>query len=210
MNCKLLFIALTLLIFASAAVAFADNGPTVSAGSQAVNVRSGPGVDFAIRGVLYPGYALPATGRSDFAAGRFCTGRAADMDMWIRITFNEMEGWVNRCAVIVNGTVDTLPVFGATNATLAENVDSGTLLDGDSTPDDGMMLFTSARANLRTSPSLNAEVLGVVPFNQPVRVLGRTAAGGWLRVQYGDSSGWIAAHLLIKPLNWLDMVPVIQ
>ncbi len=58
------------------------------------------------------------------------------------------------------------------------------------------------RARLRAAPSLDAEVIALVPAGTTVRLLGRTADGMWYRVrtqpvQGSSQEGWMAADVVV-------------
>jgi len=78
-------------------------GPCLTASSrgQTINIRSGPGLDFAIAGQLQPGIAAPVQARMPDSS-------------WYQINLNGLVGWVSATVVIAGGncaavTVATLP-----------------------------------------------------------------------------------------------------
>lgn len=179
----------------------ADSAVSVSTLRQSVNIRSGPGLEYTIRSVLYHPATVGATGRSDFDPARPCLGDAGDYDMWLRIHFNEMEGWVARCVVQVAGEVAALPVVSPSHAQeMVIPQERVTLLrafrvDGR----ESLIGYTNGRVHLRSEPGLHGEILGIIAPGQSVIYRGRSENGGWIRVEFGVYSGWVARNLLLLP-----------
>jgi uncharacterized protein YgiM (DUF1202 family) len=200
-------------MFATSIAAFAADSAKVTASSEAVNVRSGPGKDYTLRGVLAAKDSLPVTGRSDFDAKQNCTGRdETDAKMWLRVQYGELEGWVARCAVTFSGDLASLPVA---NPAAAEKMsaplkpfESLTKPADESTKP--FVAFTADRATLRKDASVTSDKLGVIAGGQAVQVIGRTANNGWFKVQYGKHTGWIAGQLLLLGKNWEKKIPVVS
>lgn len=79
--------------------------------STVVNIRRGAGIQNGVRGVLRPDRYLEAIGTNGFDVERTCSEFLSnDLDMWIKVRFNEGDAWVARCAVTVEGDVSLLPV----------------------------------------------------------------------------------------------------
>ncbi len=70
----------------------------------------------------------------------------------------------------------------------------------------------TARANtylrIRQTPSTASAILGTIPTNVTVPVLGRNATSDWVFIQYGATQGWSAAWLMTINGN-LASVPVV-
>lgn len=83
-----------------------------------VNIRTGPGVRYRVRGLLRPNRYLEAIGHNGLDFDRVCSDNIAnDLDQWIQVRFNEGEAWVARCAVEVIGDLSTLEVPEGVEAT---------------------------------------------------------------------------------------------
>lgn len=54
---------------------------TASPYSTAVNVRTGVGGEYSVRGVINAGYSVNVTGRNDFDEGRMCYNGVTGLDM---------------------------------------------------------------------------------------------------------------------------------
>lgn len=78
--------------------------------SRNVNIRSGPGVDYAILRRLAVGNSLDVVGTNGFDVTRSCVGDFnATLDMWVQVQFAEQRGWVARCTVNITGDLSRLP-----------------------------------------------------------------------------------------------------
>jgi hypothetical protein len=81
-----------------------------TAGDTGVSIRSGPGLDYRVIGVLRPGRSIDITGTNGFDAARTCSPNfEADLDMWVEVRFRETVGWMARCALDIRGDLSKLP-----------------------------------------------------------------------------------------------------
>ena len=206
---SILILAFTLFILPSV---FAQETVSVTA-SQAVNIRTGPGLNHAVRGVLHQ--SLSATGRNDFDTSRSCLGDNTDLDMWIRVDHNGIEGWVARCAVLVEGDLDQLSIVVADSPLLVDDLRPMTenVLRSDYNepkPDgDYVVGFTRARVNVRDEPSLQGNIIAITAPIEDFFVTGRTENSSWLQITWdGDQTGWVAGYLMLIPYEWTKTVPV--
>lgn len=139
-----------------------------------VNVRSGPGLEYRRIGVLEPGSTADIMSRTDD-------------NQWMRIDFNDMEGWVAYFVISVTGELDDIPVEEV--PTTAETREPPVV-----------NITTRYNVNLRATPILGASILGVVPFRTTLQAEARYDAddtGTWLRVTYEDETGWLLSSLVI-------------
>lgn len=193
------------------AVAGAQEPVTVAPVNSAVNVRSGPGLAYLLRGVLPLRGSLVATGRNGFDPARGCVGSRADLEMWLRVQFYELEGWVNRCVVRVSGDVAALPVVEPSlPATESDDPQARFVFGRRLDPPDGSLagVFTRANVFLRAEPSIESEAKRQLSATVEVYVIGRSAGNGWAQVNYRGQTGWIASYLLSLPTGWERAVPV--
>ncbi len=205
---SVLILAFTLLILPSV---FAQEAVSVHA-LQAVNIRTGPGLKYAVRGVLHQ--SLSATGRNDFDISRRCLGNNTDLDMWIRVDHNGIEGWVARCAVQVEGSLNQLSVVTAASPLLVDDLrpmtDDVLRTDVKEPKPDGSYVvgFTRARVNVRDEPSLRGNVIAIAAPIEDFFVTGRTENNSWLEITWdGDQTGWVAGYLMLMPYKWEKSVP---
>ena len=76
------------------------------------------------------------------------------------------------------------------------------------TPVDPVDVTVIGSVNVRSSPSLRANVLGSVPDGTTLSADGRSSDGDWLRVLYNDAPGWVSAALVNAP-DAADSLPTI-
>jgi hypothetical protein len=82
--------------------------------SSNVNIRSGPGLDYAIIGILRQTHSIDVVGYNGYDLGRSCEGDfSATLDMWITVQRNDQRGWIARCTVQITGDMSRLLVHPA-------------------------------------------------------------------------------------------------
>lgn len=114
--------------------------------------------------------------------------RSAD-GTWLRIDLaNGTAGWVFRSLVILTG--ETPPATAQT--VLA-----------------GSALVANTRLNIRSAPSLDGDIIGVLIPGQVVGVVGRNASATWWQIADGFRIGWVSGGFvtLSPDLFFLD-VPI--
>lgn len=115
--------------------------------------------------------------------------RSADNN-WIQINVNGTVGWVSALFVRVSGGTPTAQA-GATAPTTGPRV--------------------LVNLNLRSAPSLDGEVLAIIPRNSGIEVIGRSADSNWLRVTYNGTTGWVSAIFVTsQPALDVNALPVQQ
>lgn len=197
-----------LTIFAVLAVAlplFAQDDLTPMATGTGVNVRSGPGIEYSLRGGLIRG-SLTITGRNDFDTTRVCNGLTAqDLDMWLQVDYNGVEGWVAYCAVNVNTDLITVPVTNAGFPVLINDINYATTpsaLPLGARPEKFVFGATRARVNMRTGSGLDNNIIRELRGNETVYVTDHNADYSWVKVQVDGQSGWVARYLIALPQDW--------
>lgn len=202
-----LLAALMLLIIPAA---FAQS-TTITLNAEAVNVRSGPGLEYTIR-ATFKGGELTATARNNFATGRVCLGENSDLDMWLRVDYRGVEGWVSRCAISTEGDVDTLAVAQASAPGLVEDLNTDTIEveeDLGTEPKEAFVTaYTLGRVNFREAASVNATVKQILAAEQGIYVIGRNSSDTWVQVSFMGKTGWVARYLVLLPYDWQKTVPV--
>jgi uncharacterized protein YraI len=204
-----IIVTLLTLALIGATIAIAQD---VTTRGTAVNVRSGPGTEYVVRAVLDNGYSVYATGRNNFDPSISCEGypNQGNGDMWLRVQYAELEGWVNRCVVSLDGDIAGLAVVDPEapeligwDRPLYKNLYSSEPYDAYA-----FQVFTRAEAVLRQEPNLEAEVIGAISPGTRVKMIGRSSGEGWAKIKYGEYEGWVAQHLLDLPTGWEDAVTV--
>lgn len=198
---------------------------------SATNVRSGPGTNHSILGVVakYNTASLTITGRADFEASDLtCLRYALRQDAWVRVDFQGIEGWVHYCVGTVEGDVNTLPVVEPSYAeSLSRYSDypvwqADTMAEDAPSEDYAVGSVRYERINVYDAPSRDGKVTDLLSARQ-VYVTGVSADGLWFYVEYSGysafepvnwysprqaMSGWIFHETLSMPAGWRDTVPV--
>jgi uncharacterized protein YraI len=145
---------------------------------------------------------------------------------WVRVSYQGVEGWAAAWLVIVQGDISELPVDGAPtsdtlplNASLTPEPDAVEneldepaeetpgLLPPPPLPDSDYTVTTPFRVNIRSAPSVNANVLGIIPTGSVMAAVGQNAAFNWIQVEYGELQGWVASWVVIGSAD-LSGLPV--
>jgi uncharacterized protein YraI len=151
---------------------------------------------------------------------------------WVRVRYQGVEGWAAAWLVVVQGDISELPVDGAANATPLNAPQTPTPAAEDELPaeddtaveddaageapgllppappaDSDYTITTPFRVNIRSAPSVNANVLGIIPTGSVVAAFGQNAAYNWIQVEYGGIQGWVAAWVVIGSAD-LSGLPV--
>jgi uncharacterized protein YraI len=166
--------------------------PLFATANFRVNVRSGPGTQYTILDQIRANDALDIT------------GQLAD-GTWLRVNFNGQEGWVMASLFKVTGDLTTAPEATA-GSTAVLRVTANQQVMNDLRD---IIVITRVNANLRAAPSLDADVLQIVPFNMKFTVAGRTVDNKWVQVVSPDLSGWISSGtLFFSQGNIANVTPV--
>ncbi len=153
---------------------------TAVVNTGALNVRSGPGVNYNVVTVVYQGQAVTLLGRNS-------------NNSWVKVqTAGGQQGWVNAAYIQANVAVNTLPVLdvGAAPITVTGLVNTGAL-------------------NVRTGPDVTYPSIAVVNGGVQLNLIGRTANGIWVKVSLADGQqGWVNTSLLIlsADVNYLPEI----
>lgn len=162
-----------------------------------VNVRSGPGAEFPVIGVLAPGDTADIIGSS------------GETDEWLKINFRGQSGWVAYFVVNINGDLQGLqdaaqsPDVTAVPDSVPELTQTPRFSTGE------VVIITRFNVNLRVHPELSSVVLAVVPWQTTLQATGRSADGIWLRARYGSETGWLIASLVDAGASDTDALPII-
>ncbi len=153
-------------------VAIVDPGPIVSVTIGELNVRSGPGE------------LAPLLGRVTFGNQLFLIGRSAD-GRWLNVRSQ----------------------FGSSSWIAAEFTSAGVLAGGgpdtntEAVPDTGVVPVTSSAAfvivnapflNVRSGPSVEFTIVGVVEGGDQLPIIGTNASRTWFNVETSFGEGWVS------------------
>lgn len=131
----------------------------------ALNVRSGPGVGYAVTSATYLGHVVTLLGRNNDST-------------WVKIRlFSGHEGWVNTSYVQPSVAVSSLGVVDAGGDTA--NVPTATI--------------ATYALNVRSGPAVTNPIVAYLSQWQTAKLLGRNSAGTWVQIQLTNGTGWINA-----------------
>jgi uncharacterized protein YgiM (DUF1202 family) len=153
--------------------------PLATVVTGALNVRSGPGVNFGVITALQSGQQAPLLGRDGTGA-------------WVQIRLATWQaGWVHANYIQAPVAISSLPVVTTTGAAPAATATIATWA-----------------LNVRTGPGVNFGIVTAVRQGQQVTLLGRNAAATWVQVRLATGqTGWVNAHF-IQPSVGIGTLPV--
>ncbi|MBN1965185.1 MAG: SH3 domain-containing protein [Anaerolineae bacterium] len=171
--------ALTVVLIAGvlplpvALAAEADPPPAVSAGQQLaqpivivntsfLNVRSGPGPQYTVLGIVPGATTLPVVGRNRDAS-------------WWQVESDFGIGWVYAEYVIPRGDFRAVPYVRVTAATVAQPT----------------AVVVGTPVNVYVLPDVNGDMLGVALAGAELVITGRTADNVWWQVETNVGYGWL-------------------
>ncbi|MCB9435479.1 MAG: SH3 domain-containing protein [Anaerolineales bacterium] len=130
-----------------------------------LNVRTGPGIDYQRIDQVYLYQRFPLLGQNPEGT-------------WYWIDLKDgRTGWVASRYIYLTGNSAAIIVRQPPIA-------------GDQF--EGMAGTTLVRLNVRPEPNENTEVLGIIPYDVEILVLGRNSTSVWYYVSYGDElEGWV-------------------
>jgi uncharacterized protein YraI len=141
----------------------AATAPTAVVGTGSLNVRSGPGIGYAVTSATYLGHTVTLLGRNEAGS-------------WVKVKLaNGHEGWVNATYIQASVAISSLTVMGADTAV----VPTATI--------------ATYALNVRSGPGISYDIVAYYSQWQTARLLGRNSAGTWVQVQLATGSGWINA-----------------
>lgn len=160
-------ILMLVLVLLAVVPAFAQDGYTASVNTGAVNVRSGPGMQYGSLASLPFGFGVNVTARN--SAGS-----------WVLVSLtNGVSGWINVNYLYIPFRVFDLPV---TSAPVTPAV----------VPTGSITGFVNA--NIRNSPDPNGQIVATAPLGTPVTLLGRNFNATWAQVRLPNgTTGWVEA-----------------
>lgn len=154
----------------------APQPPTGPTGPATVNtdsaIRTGPGQDFGMIFSVPKGSTVEQTGQV--------------VDGWVTVHYKEISGWAPLAEL------DEPLTFEAESPKDPEPVDTKTPRAGSG------VAFTTVDLSLRAGPSATEEPVAAVPAGSRVILTG-VMEGGFQRVTYNESVGWIADEFLQSP-----------
>ncbi len=129
-----------------------------------MNVRAGPGTEYAVVG--------GATLGQEFSV----TGQNAEGDWW-QIDFEGQAGWIFAPFVTAVDT-ENVPVVAADDTAMMEKK---------------AFVTVNGEMNVRAGPSTESAVIGPATFGQEYTITGQSEDREWWRIDYNGQAGWIFA-----------------
>ncbi len=113
-------------------------------------------------------------------------GRNSDNSWW-QINVDGTIGWVYWRYIDVTSPQTVPVVRGAAVPSVSQ------------APVTGIIVRPTTNLNMRSVPSTGGAIIGRVPKDNQVSVVGRNASGTWLQINDGRSTGWISAQFAPLP-----------
>jgi uncharacterized protein YraI len=152
---------------------------TVNTG--ALNVRSGPGLDYGSITVTYNGHVVQLLGRNTFTT-------------WLKVRlFDGQEGWVNAKYITTYYPIGNLPV----------------MWDDAVVPGAPTAIVVTGNLNVRSGPSPDFTILTSVPYGTTLTMVGRNYNGTWVKIRMSNGQeGWVNASYITTsaPVSSLPIV----
>lgn len=165
-----------------AGVAAAQDDTVLATAYGTLNVRSGPGAQFAVIDQLIAGEQLPVDGRTADGA-------------WLRVRLPDGQiGWLPVFAVIIDGAPETLPPVTAPDQTEANGV---------------VVVTAYGVVNVRGGPGMDYPIIGQMDAGLSAAAVGRDSPhNDWLLVEYNGLMGWVA-YFAVAVTGSPDTLPVL-
>jgi N-acetylmuramoyl-L-alanine amidase len=137
-----------------------------------LNIRSGPGVNYAVLGQASGGEVLPIVGRS------------AD-SRWYQVTSRFGTGWISTSYVIARNEFGGSPVTSGSAA--------GAPMAGP------IGIINTGALNLRSGPGIQYTDIGTLAGGTETRIIGRTNDWSWWLLETPTMTGWAnAIYVLVR------------
>lgn len=178
---RILMVVLLLVVLSAALPSFAQGDAVASVNTGALNVRTGPGMQYGSIVTLPFGFGVQMVGRNT-------------QGNWILISLtNGVEGWVNLSYLFTQYPTRSLPVSEA--PVVASVAPTGTV--------------TGANPGyLRRGAGTGDDVLATVPLNTVVILLGRSFDSEWAKVRLPDGTeGWLQTWALTTTVPVRGLAP---
>jgi uncharacterized protein YraI len=160
--------------------------PHVVVNTSFLNIRSGPGAQFASIATVSGGDRLEVLG-------------IASDGVWFLVRGGFGRGWVNNEFTLFRGSINSVPIISSDTA-LSLSVGGGQA----AIP---VAIFTNA-ITLYAAPGTNFGTVGFLNGPSQLPVVARTADGNWVQVSTQTGFGWVQASQVIVQGN-PALIPVV-
>lgn len=166
-----------------ASVVAAQDDTLLATAYGTLNVRGGPGPQFAVVGQLAAGDQLPVDGRTADGA-------------WLRVRLADGQtGWLPVFAVIIDGAPETLPPVAAPDPETAASA--------------AVTVTAYGLVNVRGGPGMDYPIIGQMDAGLSAAAVGRDSLGSdWLLIEYNGLLGWVA-YFTMTVVGDPDTLPVL-
>jgi uncharacterized protein YgiM (DUF1202 family) len=151
----------------------APQPPVPVAPGAVLNLRAGPGFNYAVTGTVYQGLQVNALGRNA-------------NNTWLKVRLSDgQEGWIGAQYVQLTIPIGNLPVMDGSTPTSS------------TTPVANAATVSTGVANVRSGPGIGYGIVTVANQGQAVSMLARNSLSSWVKVQLSNGTqGWVNASLL--------------
>lgn len=178
----------------SATATLAENMVAVINDPEGVNLRGGPGTNYASLAVIPKGSEAPVLG-------------PRVNDNWLPVLYQGTMGFVHdefvEVKTVMAQSTPSASASASTTSTTATPTPSpspqpaGAAQAGQTAQE--MRVDSADGLNLRAGPSIDQRVLTVVPNGTLVKVISRSPDGRWANITYNGQTGWVNTEFLEKP-----------
>ncbi len=172
-------VAIASLPIADTTVPAPTGSGTVATG--ALNIRTGPGVGYAVVTAVNQGTVVTLLGRNGDSS-------------WVKVRLsNGTQGWANASLLTVNIAVSSLPV-----------------LDGSTPSTTASAIVATGALNVRYGPDISYGAITAVYEGTYLTLLGRNSGSSWVKVRLNSGTeGWVNASLIV-PSVAISSLPVLS
>ncbi len=155
----------------TAAVPLTSDTPYALVMATYLNIRTGPGINYAVLGTAYASETLPIVGRS------------AD-NSWYQVVSRSGTGWVSAAFVVTRNEFGGTPV--TTGTVTAETAATGPI-----------GIINTGALNIRSGPGIQYSSIGTLAGGTQTQIVGRTADWSWWLLDTPVGTGWANAIYII-------------
>ena len=178
---------------------FAQTTDIFTVTSATLNARTGPGIQYDIVGRLQRGSTYNILDYSPTV--NWVLLDLGYAQAWAFRHLGEIESFNVPTTVNVPTSPIVDPILGqgggfappiVVQTTIPTITETGVDLTTTSTPEEFNSTFgVTTTLRMRISPTLNARIIGAIPYDQRATPIGRTANGTWIQAEYDGTVGWV-------------------
>jgi len=161
--------------------------PKLVVNTSFLNVRMGPGVQYAMLVTVVGGTELPVL------------GTVGDR-VWYQVNTDAGPGWVNAEFTLPRGDFSRVPLVEAPalgDPALGQGGGFTPPADSAAAPSGNVVIVNTGNLNIRSGPGASFASIAVVPGGTSLGVVGRARDDVWLFVQGDFGRGWLNSELVL-------------